>query len=78
MKQPQEPKTFLMPSQSFKIFSEEMAEKDGHITDRLLETFVFGPIFKGMKTVHLIQIVLLRKHLSNEAAREIKNRLNDN
>jgi hypothetical protein len=52
-----------------------MAEKDAHITDRLLETYAFGPIFKGMQTIHLVQVVLLRKHLSNLAAREIKNRL---
>ena len=74
----QEPKTYLMPSRSFKIFSQEMAEKDGHITDRLLETYAFAPIFKKMQTIHLIQVVLLRKHLSHAAAREIGNRLNPN
>jgi hypothetical protein len=65
-----------MPAKSFRIFAEEMAEKDSHIIDRLMETFVFGPIFKQMPTIHLIQIVFLRKHLSNAAAQEIKNRLN--
>jgi hypothetical protein len=67
-----------MPAKSFKVFSQEMAEKNSHIIDRLMETFAFGPVIKQLPTIHLIQIVFLRKHLSNAAAQEIKNRLHKN
>jgi hypothetical protein len=43
-----------------------------------METFVFAPIIKQLPTIHLIQIVFLRKHLSHAAAREIGNRLHKN
>jgi hypothetical protein len=68
----------LMPAKSFRIFAEEMAEKDSHIIDRLMETFAFGPVFKQLPSIHLIQIIFLKKHLSNAAAQEIKNRLHKN
>jgi len=69
---------YLMPRQSFKIFAEELAEKDAHVLDRLMETFVFAPVIKRLPSIHLLQIVFLKKHLSREAAQEIKNRLNNN
>jgi hypothetical protein len=68
----------LMPAKSFRIFAEEMAEKDSHILDRLMETFVFEPVIKRLPSIHLVQIVFLRKHLSHAAAREIGNRLHKN
>jgi hypothetical protein len=65
----------LMPAKSFRIFAEEMEEKDGNIIDKFLEIEELRPVLRLLPTIHLIQIVLLRKNLSETAAQEIRNRL---